>query len=176
MDKTKKSKPSIDIDLLDPTSLKTLSEDDFRQSVIFPLIKELGGEHVLDLHGHNEQGIDIYFEWSDVFSHIRRFGIQLKKGDLICTSQPNANRNIRTICNQIQMGFSKKLIFADSHNGKTEYTIDGYYVMISGKMNDTASMYIYEQRKVFPYIHILEGEEVLRIIKFRNDRKMKGIR
>ena len=163
-----KANKEIDFDSLTIDSLRQLEEPELRKNVVIPLLNDyLCAENVLDLHGNNEYGIDVYFEWYDIFSHSRNFGAQIKKGDLILTGRPDKNRNILTICNQIKLAFSKEIKFADSRNGKVPKIIDGFYIMISGQTTDHVKDFIYQERKAYPYIHIIDGDELLRIIKNR---------
>jgi len=159
---------AVDFDSLTIDSLRQLKEPELRKNIVIPLLEDyLSAKNVQDLHGNNEYGIDVYFEWNDIFSHSRNFGVQIKTCDLILRCGSDKNRNIQTICNQIKLAFSKKINFADSSNGKVSKTIDGFYIMTSGKTNDPAKNYIYEERKAYSYIHIIEGDELLRIIKNR---------
>jgi hypothetical protein len=165
----------MNLDTLSYSKLTRISsERTFRKYILVPLLNDLGAEHVQDMHGPTEHGIDIYFGWNDIFSHRRHFGIQAKIGDLICTTKPDQNRNIRTICNQIKAAFSHPRQLATSMYGKVDIHIDGYYIVITGRANKTATNYILEQRKEFPYIHLIEGEELIKIIqnRFRMNRKL----
>lgn len=175
MSKLKVKKSKIDLNPLSINQLRHFSETRLRKSIIIPLLKGIGAESVTDLHGSNEQGIDVYFEWFDIFSHRRRFGIQIKKGDLVYRSRPDTNKNILTICNQIKMAFSKEIILSYSKDGKISVHIDGYYVVISGRANQHAKDYIYQERKAFPYIHIIDGDELIRVINNMKVISRKGI-
>lgn len=148
--------------------LISLSENQLRKQIIIPLLSEIGAENVKDMHGRNEEGIDVYFEYYDIFNHRRRFGIQLKKGDINLRTKPNIDA-VLTIINQIKLSFSKEIVFIDSKMGKTSFIIDGFYVIISGKATGDAIEYILRERKSFPYIQIIEGNGLLEIIQ---DRKI----
>ncbi len=176
MGKPKIDNSRINLNSLSINQLRQSGEPELRKSIIIPLLKQIGAENVIDLHGSNEQGIDVYFEWLDIFSHRRRFGIQIKKGDLVCGSRPDKNRNILTICNQIKMGFLKEVPLSDSRSGRVGVHIDGYYIIISGRANQNAINYIDRERKSFPSIHIIEGEELIRIIKNRKLLNKQGFR
>ncbi|MBD3340059.1 MAG: hypothetical protein GF353_13175 [Candidatus Lokiarchaeota archaeon] len=158
----------IDFNLLDVNELRKLSEAELRKLIVIPLLRDyLRAENIIDSCGTNEYGIDVYFEWYDIFSHVRYFGIQIKKGNLIYRNRPDKDPNIITICNQIKSAFSKEIRFADSNNGRVDKNIDGFYIIISGETNDQTKTYIYQERKSYPYIHIIDGNELLKIIKNR---------
>lgn len=144
-------------------SLGKLSENDFRKKVIIPLLKTIGAENVIDMHGRTEEGIDIYFEYPDVFEHKKRFGIQVKKGNLRYESRKRRG-NVLTIVNQIKMGFSKEIKCINPEMGKSSFTIDGFYVIISGDTSSEAVDYILRERKSYPYIHIIDGNDLVKII------------
>jgi hypothetical protein len=163
----------INLDSLTVDQLKELPENEVRRHIVIPLLKEIGAENVIDMHGRSEKGIDVYFEWRDVFYHRRRFGIQIKKGDVAYGCPPNRNTNILEICNQIEEGFSKETIMFDSEHGKISVTIDGYYVLVSGRITQDAKDYIYEKRKKYPYIHIIDGHGIIKVLKNKIELKKR---
>jgi len=158
-------KSIINLDSLTTNQLIQLEEDDLREKVIIPLLKEIGADRVQDMHGDKEKGIDVYFEWWDVFDHRRRFGMQVKATPLVCTSRPDKNRNILTITNQIQRAFSNVIPLFDSMHGKIHVHIDGFYIVTSKTVTKEAIDYILEERKTYPYIHIIHGDLLMDVIK-----------
>ena len=163
----------MDLNKINSNKLKSLKENDLRKKVIIPLLNEIiGSECVIDMHGRNEEGIDVYFEANDIFGHRRRFGIQIKKGDIVCKNCPNP-KSIMTILYQIESAFSKEIILVDSEHGKISVNIDGYYIFISGKTNEPAANRIYQKRKAYPFVHIIDGDELLKIIKNRDSLKKR---
>lgn len=152
--------------------LVSLTETKLRKEIIIPLLEEIGAERVIDMHGSDEEGIDVYFEYCDIFEHKKRFGIQIKKGNLKYESK-TSKKNVLTIVNQIQMGFSKEIRFIDSEIGKASFMIDGYYVIISGEATAPAKEIILRERRLYPYIHIIEGDGLIRLVQNREILKQR---
>lgn len=159
-------KRKLNLDTIDYVKLQKLSEKTLRQNVIIPLLDDIEADNVTDMHGSEEEGIDVYFETNDIFGHKRRFGIQIKKGNIICQNSPSP-QSVITILNQIEAAFSKENILVDSKQGKISVHIDGYYIITSGRVNKPAKTRIYQKRKAYPFVHIIQGGELLRIIKDR---------
>lgn len=163
----------IDLDKINIRKLRRYNEDILRKHVIIPLLEELGADHIKDMHKNkeNEQGIDVYFDALDIFGHQRRFGVQIKRINLVCQSRPDKNKNIETICTQLRLAFGKEITLSTSEAGKITVHIDGYYVITSGIITQMANNYIYQQRKTYPYVHIIDGELLLKIIRQRKEIK-----
>lgn len=164
---------NITIKTINIDKLKALTEDELRKLVLLPLLNYIGVQNVTDMHGSNEKGIDVYFEIYDSFGHKRRFGIQLKNKDIICTSTPN-KASIVIIINQIKMAFQKRIKFGTSDKGNDGVHIDGFYVVTSGKVNKEAADWIFENRNTYSYIQIIDGGELMEIIKNRDELKKKN--
>lgn len=163
----------IDFDAIDVSSIN--NENMLRKKILIPLLQEIGAENVQDLHGSNEWGIDIYFEHFDIFSHRRRFGVQAKTLDINFTSTPDKDRNILVICNQIEMAFSKSIPLPNSKSGKIEVSIDGYYVITTKKVIQTAAEFILKKRSKYPYLNIIDGNELQRILENRKILQKKYV-
>ena len=163
----------ITIETINIDRLKGLAEDELRKSILLPLLNYIGAQNVTDMHGSNEKGIDVYFENYDAFGHKRRFGIQLKSKDIICTSTPN-KASIVIIVNQIKMAFPRRIKFGTSDKGSDGVHIDGFYVITSGKVNKEAADWIFENRNTYSYIQIIDGGELMEIIKNRDDLKKRN--
>lgn len=162
-------KIKVGLNTIDLVKLRRYKEDTIREKVIIPLLSDLGADYIEDMHKNkrNEQGIDVYFETFDIFAHRRRFGIQIKREDLVCRGRPDKNKNIETICTQTRLAFGKEITLSTSDPGKVKVHIDGYYIITAGEINETATNYIYQQRKSYPYIHIIDGKLLLKIITQR---------
>lgn len=61
--------PKITIHTINIDKLKALTEKELRKLVMLPLLDYIGVQNVMDLHGSNEKGIDVYFEVYDAFGH-----------------------------------------------------------------------------------------------------------
>lgn len=162
-------KRKINLDTIDLAKLRRYKEDTLRKQVIIPLLSDLGADYIEDMHKNkkSEQGIDVYFETFDIFGHRRRFGIQIKREDLVCQGRPDKNKNIETICTQTRLAFGKEITLSTSEPGKVSVYIDGYYIITAGEVNETSTSYIYQQRKSSPYIHVIDGKLLLKIISQR---------
>ena len=158
----------VNLDSLTSKKLQSYSENTLRTQIIIPFLYDMRASRVEDQQGSNEQGIDVYFETRDIFGHTRGFGIQIKKGDLICKHRDKPNRNIMEICLQIKSGFGKEFLLSTSSAGKFPVQIDGYYIIISGKINDPAKFHIHQQRHSYPYLHVIDGSELIQIIGRRD--------
>lgn len=163
----------ITINTINIDKLKTLDENVLRKSVLLPLLTHIEVQNIIDMHDSSEKGIDIYFETCDAFGHRRRFGVQIKNKDIVCTSQPN-KASIITIINQIKMAFSRRIKFGTSDKGNDGVHIDGFYVITSGKVSKEAADWIFENRNTYSYIQIVDGSELMEIIKNKDELKRKN--
>lgn len=161
----------MNLDTITFEEIIALNEKHLRLQVILPLLRELGAENIMDLHGVNELGIDIYCEWRDVFNVKRGFAIQIKAGDVTCKGRPDKSPDVIEICRQIEMTKAKEIILTDR---VSKVTVDGYYVFISGKINDTARDYILSQKAIYSYLAFLDGDFLFRTIKNRSVLKARA--
>ncbi len=149
----------IDLNRLTEKELILLTEDDFRKKIVIPLLHDIKAFSIVDLHGINECGLDIFFEQRDIFKRNRCYGIQCKKGN-INRSASNIPNSIITICNQIELAFTKE--FRDSENKKVK--INGFYLVVSGQINGFAKEYISEKSGKLPYIDFIDGQYLISMI------------
>lgn len=163
----------VTINTINIDKLKTLNEDALRKSILLPLFAYIEVQNIIDMHGSSEKGIDIYFETCDAFGHRRRFGVQIKNKDIVCTSQPN-KVSVITIINQIKMAFSRRIKFGTSDKGNDGVHIDGFYIITSGKVSKEAADWIFENRNTYSYIQIVDGSELMEIIKNKDELKRKN--
>lgn len=165
---------SIDLDKLTIEELEQLEEPQLRKQVVIPLLQQIGADNVTDLHGRDEYGRDVYFEWPDVFSHRRRFGVQVKSKKLCYTSRPDRNRDIMTITTQIKQAFLEPIYLYGSQHGSVPMYIDGYYVMNSKTVDNRVAKFILEHRKEYPYIKVIDRDPLMKIIKERHRLKERA--
>jgi hypothetical protein len=150
---------SVNLNKITEKELEFLPEDVLRKEVVIPLLKKIGCFNVVDLHGTNECGLDIFFEKKDVFRRNKYYGIQCKKGHIKRTTSKNTN-SIITICNQINLAFTKQ--FRNSENNKIY--INGFYLVISGQINELAKEYISITTNKLPYLDYIDGQYLISII------------
>lgn len=150
---------SISLNKITEKELELLSEDVLRKEVVIPLLKRIGCFNVVDLHGTNECGLDVFFEKKDVFKRNKYYGIQCKKGYIKRTTS-NSPNSIITICNQIDLAFTKQ--FRNSENNKVY--INGFYLVVSGQINELAKEYISITSKKFPYLDFIDGQFLISML------------
>lgn len=172
--KTKSNTTEIDLDKINIDRLAVLDENTLRKQVIIPLLKYIDVQNVTDMHGVDEEGIDIYFETLDIFGIRLRWGIQVKNEDLVYAAE-SSNRNLVTILNQIQMAFSKRIRVMTPERSGPSY-IDGFYIVTSGKLTGGAMDHIQDNRNKYHNIHIIDGNMLLDIIRNRDSLKRREIR
>lgn len=135
--------------------LLTMSEDDFRDKVVRPLLLRQGLQDGRDLCGPTEQGKDA------VFVHVDRLGmqdyyvVQTKKGPLnlsgkVQTNLLHAITQLRTALEtSIPMIASRKKVFPSK-----------VFLCTSGKVNESARRHIVDELKD-PRIVILDSDELI---------------
>ena len=163
----------IDLENINIDKLKKLDEKQLRKEILIPLLKYIDAQNVIDMHGSEEEGIDIYFETFDIFGNRLRLGMQVKSVDLVYSARPS-NGNLLTILNQIKMAFSKKVRIITSDRSGEVY-IDGFYIVTCGRITEPAIRYIYENRNQYPNIHIIDGDRLMEIIKNKDLLKQRKI-
>jgi hypothetical protein len=166
-------KVELDLNKINIDRLRMLDEDTLRKNVLIPLLKYIEAQNVTDMHGSNEEGIDIYFEALDIFGNRLRLGIQVKNKNLVYTAN-SSNENLNTILNQIQMAFSKRIRVMTSDRSGEVY-LDGFYVITSGRITQAAIDHIYENKSRYPNIQLINGERLMEIIKNKNLLKQRKI-
>ncbi len=167
-------KPRILIDKINIDKLRSLKEDILRLDIIIPLLRFIHAENIVDMHGAGEKGVDVYFEHKDIFGHQRRFGIQTKCGDINSKSKPQ-NNSIMTILNQIEMAFTNGVKFGTSAKGGKIH-LDGFFVITNGNVNEGAAEHIGNCRNKYSYVQIIDGGELMEIIKNKEILKKQNIR
>src|SRR3989338_6163261 len=160
----------VTINTINIDKLKTLNEGVLRRSILLPLLAYIEVQNVIDMHGSHEKGIDIYFETCDGFGHRRRFAVQVKNRDIVCTGR-SGGTSVVTIVNQIKLAFSHRIKFGTSDKGNDGVHIDGFYIITSGKVSPEAAEWIYENRNTYGYIQIIDGGEFMEVIKNRDELK-----
>ena len=64
------------------SQIAILSENDLRIKVIMPLFRGLGADPVMDTHGNDEEGKDVYFCYQDISWCDHHSAVFLKAGDI----------------------------------------------------------------------------------------------
>lgn len=109
--------------------LGKLSEQEFRQDLIIPLLSKMGYLAPIEYHGALERGKDIICFEYDRLNEQRFLAVVAKKGDL--TGNAATNTGLMTIVNQVQQAFDNP--YEDLYNMRQVF-INEVWVMTTGKI------------------------------------------
>lgn len=109
--------------------LKKLSEKEFRQDLIIPLLSKMGYIAPTEYHGTNERGKDIICFEYDKLNEQRFLSIVAKTGKL--TGNVSTDTGLMTVVNQIEQSFDNP--YQDLYNMKQVF-INEVWVMTTGKI------------------------------------------
>lgn len=118
--------------------LASLSEDDFRDTVVRPFYLLMGLTHGKDLCGPDEEGKDCYFFGEDKVRGRILYVVQTKKGDLKMSAK--ARDNVVTAQTQLQMALKTPV-----RDGVHKYYPDCVVLAASGEINKKAQDHITEE-------------------------------
>ena len=119
------------------------NENQIRKDITKALKRELGEEEVKNIHGSHEYGIDIIFYHKDVFGTKRKYGIQVKFGDIKA-------REAITLLGQLTIAFGHKY-------WKDDTQLDGVYIITNGEFIGGADEYIRSASIGFRNIFTIDG-------------------
>lgn len=109
--------------------LRSLSEKQFRQELIIPLLSKIGYIAPIEYHGVNERGKDIVCFEYDRLKEQRFLAVVAKIGDL--TGNASTNSGLMTIVNQVHQAFDNP--YEDLYNMRQVF-INEVWVMTTGKI------------------------------------------
>lgn len=109
--------------------LNKLSEKEFRQDLIIPLLSKMGYRAPIEYHGTNEKGKDIVCIEYDKLDEQRFLAIVAKTGDL--TGNAATNTGLITIVNQVQQAFDSP--YENLFNMRQVF-INEVWIMTNGKI------------------------------------------
>lgn len=109
--------------------LKKLSEKEFRQDIIIPLLSKMGFIAPIEYHGTNERGKDIICFEYDKLNEQRFLSIVAKTGDM--TGDVSSDKGLMNIVNQVQQAFDKP--YEDLFNMK-QVLINEVWIMTTGRI------------------------------------------
>ena len=109
--------------------VKNLSEKEFRQDLIIPLLSKMGYIAPIEYHGINERGKDIICFEYDRLNEQRFLSVVAKVGDL--TGNAATNTGLITVVNQVQQAFDNP--YEDLYNMRQVF-INEVWVMTTGKI------------------------------------------
>ncbi|MBA9072608.1 hypothetical protein GGR22_000734 [Flavobacterium gossypii] len=109
--------------------LNNISEKEFRQDLIIPLLSKMGYLAPIEYHGTNERGKDIICFEYDKLNEQRFLSVVAKAGDL--TGSAASNAGLMNVVSQVQQAFD--VPYEDLYNMRQVY-INEVWVMTSGKI------------------------------------------
>lgn len=114
-----------------------MSEDQFRDEVVRPLLIRMGLQDGRDLCGPQEEGKDAVFVTKDPLGIENVYVLQTKKGPLNMASR--ATSNVITAITQVRMASETKVYFPLSKQSRLPTKV---VLCASGKINETAKRHI----------------------------------
>lgn len=109
--------------------LKKLSEKEFRQDLIIPLLSKMGYIAPIEYHGTNERGKDIICFEYDRLKEQRFLSVVAKIGDL--TGDAATDKGLMNVVNQVQQAFDNP--YEDLFNMK-QVLINEVWIMTTGRI------------------------------------------
>lgn len=135
--------------------LLSLSEDEFRDRVVRPLLLRIGFQDGRDLCGPTEAGKDAIFVKIDLLGTKQLFAVQTKKGNLNLASK--ASHNLVNAITQLRTALTTDIVLTASKERLRPLQV---YLCASGKINDSARDHI--SREVpSPSIVFLDSEDLV---------------
>ncbi|MGD2250882.1 MAG: HEAT repeat domain-containing protein, partial [Candidatus Methanofastidiosia archaeon] len=141
--------------------LDGFNEAQLIDSIIIPLLEEMGFKNITKTHGQRERGLDLIFYRETEFNEREYTGVQVKADKIHGSSSKPGNTT--EILNQAQQAF--KYSFPDVYDGTTK-KIDKYIVMTSGKIINSARALIKDE---------LDSGGYFKTIKFFDGSKLMGL-
>ena len=135
--------------------LRSMSEDEFRDTVVRPLFLRLGYGDGRDLCGPAEAGKDAIFTEVDRFDVTTVIAVQTKKGNLNLSS--TASQNLIVAVTQLNTALQTSITLLSA---KLRVRPQRAYLCVSGRINDAAREYILQQVST-PNITFLDTDELI---------------
>lgn len=135
--------------------LLTLSEDDFRDQVVRPLLLRQGLKDGRDMCGPFEKGKDAIFIHHDLLGMTDIYAVQTKKGSLNMSGKQT--ENVVTAITQLRTALQTKIPLLAS---KTKVLPSKVFLCTSGKINDSARSHIVDEIKD-PRLVFLDADELV---------------
>lgn len=149
--------------------LGSLSEDDFRDQVIRPLLLRLGYADGRDLCGPTEAGKDALFTEINKLGLVEYVAVQTKKGPLNLASK--AAQNVVTAITQVQTALATTYVLTAT---RQKITPNRVVLCASGKINPSARQHISEALTT-SNIQFLDADDLIPLIDQRLQEFWLGI-
>lgn len=138
--------------------LVSLSEDDFRDIVVRPVMLRSGGQDGRDLCGPDEEGKDCIFIFENPLKDMEVWAVQTKKGHLNMSAKVHSN--VVTAITQLETALRTTIPFPNKKSAVLPHKV---LLCASGKMNKKARSHVCEQLSD-PRIVILDSDELIPMI------------
>lgn len=135
--------------------IASLSEDDFRDSVVRRLFKALGYTDGRDTCGPEEYGKDAIFVEQDKFGVENFTAVQTKKGNINLSSDPGGN--LHALIAQVRTALSHPHACTRTKKRSLPSMV---YVVASGRINQAARSYISDQVSE-PRLRFLDRDDLI---------------
>lgn len=135
--------------------IKSLSEDDFRDRAVRPLMLRSGYKDGRDLCGPNEHGKDAIFLTIDPFGLSTVIAVQTKKGNLNLAG--TTQRNLIDAITQVKTALETSIILLDT---KQKVRPNRVILVASGRINDAARHHILEAIQN-PNITFMDSDDLI---------------
>lgn len=144
------------------TLLGELLEDDLRIKILIPLLKATGAHPVVDMHGRNEKGKDLYFSYKDLFNKDRHCCVFIKTGDITKSGKNDIRTFKGAIEEALDIPLSSPIDFA------SKIYIEEFYFICNGSINRDANDYlsseIFEEKR-FRNLRIFDLNKLTEIVR-----------
>jgi len=152
--------PKIGCEMLsdpDLIEMQSLSEEDFTKKYVIPMFEERGYDRVIYNHGQREHGRDLVAFKTDSFGLQELIGAQIKIGNVDVNMAPDL------ITDAIQALITPYYDLVTNMNVR----IQKFFIITSGKFTDPCKEELCAgTSELYAVVKMMEGEEVLRRVKF----------
>ena len=138
--------------------LLSLSEDDFRDQCVRPLLKRMGMSRYRDLCGVDEEGKDAILVGKGPLGEEMVYAVQTKRGKV--TMAASANDDLITALRQLRMASETEVELVWSRRRTRP---DVVYLIASGEINQKARRYIVENVRE-AHLRFLDGPELIPLV------------
>lgn len=144
-----------------------ISEDDFIQRFIIPLLRRLGFSVVVNYHGKREFGKDLIFGEIDRFGHIRYHAMQVK---LVASIGLTMSKEI---IEDAEQAFANP--FTHPHKKEQQY-ISTFYAVNGGSISDEATdNYFNRLMKYAGNTRLLDGKALIELDRYAAVNRSAGV-
>ena len=142
--------------------IQNLSEAEFRETVLVPLLARMGFHAPSLYHGQREYGKDVTAFDIDRLGKRWYLGVVAKTGDL--TGAVSGSRSLREVVFQAEQCFT--IPYRDLY-GMTEATMDQVWICTSGKIVPGAADSVYQtlaKQNLTKLVRVISGEDMVRLL------------